>query len=664
MPGYANRLLRSFKSNPWPLLLFVLGATVRLIYMGSIPPGLNQDEASVGYDAYAILHYGMDRNGVHLPVHLIAWGSGQNALYAYLSIPFLLLFGLNPLSVRALSVFMGLIGMLFFYLIMRRLYPSKAAGAFAMFIIAINPWHIMMSRWALESNLFPTVVLIAFYFLIRSCEDPKWSFGFTALLALSLYAYGTAYFFVPVFAVLAAVLLLYRRKLKLQMLLWNSVLFVLAALPILLFIVINRYGQAGIHTPFLSVPKLTVPRVEEVSSIFGGDMLKTAWNHFRVFTEMMYTGSDGLLWNTLPDYGYAYPLGLPVAAIGLFVMLAASRKRASGGEGQALVLLWLLAAVLMAFITDVNINRMNIIFFPLLLLIAAGCMWLWRRIRFAGILASSAFAVMFGMFANAYFRELPQEIGPAFYESAGEAISYASGHSSGEVYVTDEINMPYIYVLFYERIDPADFLDTVVYANPGGAFQQVSSFGRYRFGRLQTVPSGSAYVFGNNDPLPAVQGEYSIKQFARYSVLLSGEDSGASGGSVSAEPGGFVNGGFEEGTSGWSFTAGTGVAANNPYSGTGLAYLDPGGDKRVAQVFTPAASGEYRISVIASAAAAGGKLGIRAGGVTLAEMELAAGETYHPNDLPAVALKEGEQAEIYITGGNGWINIDEVRLEQ
>ncbi|WP_148449203.1 hypothetical protein [Paenibacillus ihuae] len=80
---------------------------------------MNQDEASIGYDAYAILHYGIDRSGVHLPIHLTAWGSGQNALYAYLSMPFLLLFGLTPLSVRALSAVMGLIGMLFFYLIMK-----------------------------------------------------------------------------------------------------------------------------------------------------------------------------------------------------------------------------------------------------------------------------------------------------------------------------------------------------------------------------------------------------------------------------------------------------------------------------------------------------------------------------------------------------------------
>ncbi|WP_410513409.1 hypothetical protein PaeBR_02820 [Paenibacillus sp. BR2-3] len=88
-----NRGYNYCRHNPWPVVLFLLGAAIRILYIGSIPGGLNQDEASIGYDAYAILHYGIDRNGIHLPVHLISWGSGQNALYAYLSMPFILLFG-------------------------------------------------------------------------------------------------------------------------------------------------------------------------------------------------------------------------------------------------------------------------------------------------------------------------------------------------------------------------------------------------------------------------------------------------------------------------------------------------------------------------------------------------------------------------------------------
>ncbi|AIQ50578.1 glycosyltransferase family 39 protein [Paenibacillus sp. FSL R7-0331] len=669
MSGILSRIFNSCKNNPWPLLLFVLGAIVRIVYIGSVPPGLNQDEASIGYDAYAILHYGIDRNGVHLPVHLIAWGSGQNALYAYLSMPFILLFGLTPLSVRALSVFMGLAGMFFFYIIMKRLFPAKAAGIAAMFFIAVNPWHIMMSRWALESNLLPTLILIAVYCLLRSVQsaDSRWTYAYTAVLASSLYAYGTAYFFVPVFAAATAILLLYCKMLKVRTLLWNALLFVLLSLPILLFIVINHYNALqAVTTPLFTVPKLTTPRVEQISSVFGGQLLQTAAGNFREFLTVLWSGSDGLPWNSISWYGYAYPLALPFALLGLVVMLQAVRKRRRKEAGRVILLLWLLSAMLMAFITTVNINRINIVFYPLVMLSAAGFIWLYSKIKPAGILAAAAFAVMFGSFTIVYFRDYPGQIGPSFHESAGEAIRYASRNTGGNVYVTDDINMPYIYVLFYERINPSDYLDTVVYSNPGGAFQQVTEFGRYRFGKPAVLEENSAYVLSSRSGLPAAfNGDYTVREFANYVVLITGHYEGAESSQAVPEGSGLINGGFEEGPAGWEFSAGTGIAGNNPYSGTALAYLDAGADKTVSQILNGQPEpGEYTLSAMASAGGSGGKISLLVNGTMQAEAELTAGDTYQEIRLPAVTLNQGDQAEIIITGGNGWINIDEVRLKR
>ncbi|MNO43859.1 hypothetical protein D3C76_340890 [compost metagenome] len=663
MSGLFNKAYRSCIDNPWPLVLFVLGAIVRIVYLGSIPAGLNQDEASIGYDAYAILHYGIDRNGVHLPIHLIAWGSGQNALYAYLSMPFIWLFGLTPLSVRALSLVMGLLGMFFFYLSMKQLFPTRSGGIFAMFFIAINPWHIMMSRWALESNLFPTLILIAVYCLLKSFQTPKWSYGFTVIMAISLYAYGTAYFFVPVFAICAAFLLLYSRVLKFRTLVWNVVFFVLLALPILVFIVINHYGLQEIAVRLFTIPRLTMPRVEQISSVFGGELLHTASGNFSRFVRLMRSGSDGLPWNSISPYGYAYPIALPFALLGLIVLIYELYQRGRGGLAYMTVLFWLGIAILMALITDVNINRINIIFYPLIMLVAAGVFWLYHKLKLAALLSVAVFAVMFGFFTNAYFREFPGEIGPAFYDSLGEAVQYASEATSGDIYVTDKVNMPYIYVLFYEKINPHDFLDSVQYINPGDAFQRVASFGRYKFGTPGTQPGQAAYILGNNDPVPAVNGGYTIKKFTNYSVLFYDNTEGIASSNVEGVQAEVPNGDFEEGATSWSFSAGTGVSGNNPYSGANQAYLDIGSDKSIRQTFT-ARTGTYKVTAMVSAGGSGGKMGIRVNGIVRAEAELTAGDEYHSVVLPDAPLKEGEQAEIYITGGNGWINIDEVRLER
>lgn len=54
--------------------IFVIGILVRSAFFWIYPLGLNQDEASVTYDAYADLEYGFDRNGDHNPVYSVAWG--------------------------------------------------------------------------------------------------------------------------------------------------------------------------------------------------------------------------------------------------------------------------------------------------------------------------------------------------------------------------------------------------------------------------------------------------------------------------------------------------------------------------------------------------------------------------------------------------------------
>ena len=73
-------------------VIFVVGFTVRLIGITNYPNGLNCDEASIGYEAYSLLNYGIDRNGNSWPVFLEAWGSGQNALYMYIIMPFIKIF--------------------------------------------------------------------------------------------------------------------------------------------------------------------------------------------------------------------------------------------------------------------------------------------------------------------------------------------------------------------------------------------------------------------------------------------------------------------------------------------------------------------------------------------------------------------------------------------
>lgn len=84
--------------NKTRIIFFILmaaGIAARMIGFGVIPGDINQDEAFAGYQAYSMLHYGVDSAGYRFPVYLYTWGSGMSALNSYLMMPFMAVFGVK-----------------------------------------------------------------------------------------------------------------------------------------------------------------------------------------------------------------------------------------------------------------------------------------------------------------------------------------------------------------------------------------------------------------------------------------------------------------------------------------------------------------------------------------------------------------------------------------
>jgi len=106
-------------------------------------------------------------------------------------------------------------------------------------------------------------------------------------------------------------------------------------------------------------------------------------------------------------------------------------------------------------------------------------LWRHRSIRHRAVLA---FRTVVDRVCLELFRVYREQAAPAFFASFGEAIRYASAQTDGEICITSDVNMPYIFVLFANQEDPHVFYQTVRYENPGAEFQSVASFSRYRFG--------------------------------------------------------------------------------------------------------------------------------------------------------------------------------------
>ncbi|MDD4762131.1 MAG: glycosyltransferase family 39 protein, partial [Candidatus Pacebacteria bacterium] len=224
-------------SSPVTLFWFIitLGIFVRANQFGAIPPGLNQDEASLAYDAFSLLKTGMDRSGLSYPIQLPAWGSGMSdTLSAYFMMPIIAIFGLNVFSARLLNLLGGIASLFLFYGLAKKL-TSRSCALLGLFLLAISPWNIMASRWGLGAHLFPVLFLSGFYLLICALQRPWLLMPSFAIFGLSLYSYGTSYFVVPVFLFLSTALILWRRPAVRGAVLPALGIIALFALPILLF---------------------------------------------------------------------------------------------------------------------------------------------------------------------------------------------------------------------------------------------------------------------------------------------------------------------------------------------------------------------------------------------------------------------------------------------
>ncbi|MBN1182266.1 MAG: glycosyltransferase family 39 protein, partial [Bacteroidales bacterium] len=234
-------VIRNKFSKHLPEILFVLiliiGIVVRTHRFGNIPNGVNVDEASTGYDAFALINYGIDMNGNRNPVALLAFGTGHQALYAYFSAPFIRIYGLNQFSIRITNLIFGILSLIIFYFLVRRIDNQKVA-MFALLLIATNPWHVMISRWGLDCNLFPAIFLIATYLLTLSEEKPAFFILSMAIYGLALYSYEVSFFLVPVYILFLLSFLLIKEKFQKKILLIGLITIFIIGLPILLYLII------------------------------------------------------------------------------------------------------------------------------------------------------------------------------------------------------------------------------------------------------------------------------------------------------------------------------------------------------------------------------------------------------------------------------------------
>ena len=496
--------------------ILVLGAFARLWRFGAVPCGLNQDEAFAAYEAWALLHYGVDSSLHAWPVYLTAWGSGMNALETYLLLPLIAVFGVHTWVIRLPQVLISLLSLWAAFLLGRRIGGERAGLLFAL-LLAVCPWHIAAGRWALESNLAPGLLLFGLCAFLRGTEKPRFYLLSALCFGLSLYAYSAIW---PVTPLLLLALVFYARPKPCRELWLASAILAALALPLILFLAVN-YGWIEEFSlgPF-SVPKLLVMRASEVS-------LRRIPQNARTLLALLLNRSDGLVWNTPTPFGLFYPVSLPFALVGLgalCVRFARSLKNrrfdAAGG-----LLLWVLAGLALGLVIDANANRVNILLLPLALCAALG---LETLLHYAGRFAKAGFALCaavylccFALFAVSYFGPYAESLRGSFTDGVQEAVELAVSHE-GTVYATAAIHYPKL--LLYGRVPPRDFAASVEYVRYPAAYLSARSFTRFRIcddAQMPLDPEGVYILWAGTDTAPWEALGFTAERRGVFTVLYT-----------------------------------------------------------------------------------------------------------------------------------------------
>ena len=493
------------------LVVLALGVGARTIKFPEIPPGLNQDEAASAYEAYSLAETGCDRWGNKLPAYFPGWGSGQNVLLAYLTVPFIKITGPTIFSARIVSLLIGLLTLPLFYYSIRPL--GQFPALLGLVILAFCPWHLMLSRWALESNLLPFFMLLGCVVLSRALTTGRRRWIIPALLpfSLALYAYGTTALVLPVFFLL--ILLLHFPTIKQHYKQWLLAfgLFSIVSFPFVLFFLENhvlKRNLAWTDALFFATPLLPSSRAAQV----GGEW----WPVLKENVHFIIWGfNDNTSYNRLPGYSLLFSGAVWLAAAGVVVFWYKWRKNkwssmASGAYITLSVFVgWVGAATVLCFCFFLNINRFNHFYLPCLVLAVwfIGFLLQYFKNKKVKQTAQLVIILLIGLrsygVVSYYFTVFPK--GPVrerFDDGLHKAFAVLGQLPVEQLRVSDRLFLPYVYTVFFFRYPPADFQKKVKYEIVDGRYK-VNKLDKYVFDKkylIKEKPYG--YLSARNEFVP------------------------------------------------------------------------------------------------------------------------------------------------------------------
>lgn len=466
------------KSGILLVAIVLLAFFLRLYKVTVIPPSLNWDEVSIGYNAYSVLKTGKDEWNQFLPLHFKSYGEYKLPAQIYASIPGIAIFGLNELGVRITPVIYGTATVLLTFFLARALFESEIVGLLAALLLGISPWHIHLTRASFESSFAVFWLVLGVWLFVKGFSRSKILITSMTALAVSVYTYNSARIFTPIF--LLVVFLIYHKDLLKfrKALIATVILFFSLMLPLVPF-VLSGEGSARYKLVSITDDPGLIPRINEnrgnstlpeplprlIHNKITYISLSFGKNYLAHFTpDFLFISGAPHKQHHVQNIGELYLFQAPFLIIGLFLLF---RKRQ---KFRWLIISWLLLAFIPVATTNDSIPHAlrTLIAVPTYQLISGYGIYQSylilraRKEKLAWVfvfLMTLIVAASMVSYLNNYYNIYPKLYSRDWQYGNKQVVEFISKHQDeyDQIYYTRHYGEPHMFSLFFLSYDPYKF---------------------------------------------------------------------------------------------------------------------------------------------------------------------------------------------------------------
>lgn len=318
------------KKNFWLILLVLLALFLRTYKLSVYPEAVDEDEMSLGYISYSLLHNGTDEYGNKFPIYFKSVGDYKYGLYSYFAMIPISILGLNPFSTRLPAVLFGVGSVVALYYLALEIFKNKKYALASSFVLAVNPTFIHFSRVAYNNVMGGFFTILSVLFLIKylKTNNLKKVGWFILFAVLSIFSYQAYRVILPSAVILISFLFLNKNNLK-KILVLNVTLILLILASFIspasrarsqnFSILVNNPAMIeSFSEDFFGGSKLLTTRIFHNKVIdFGIDFTKRYLGYFDPRFLFLET-SNSVERHAIPDMGLAYLIELPLLLFAIY----------------------------------------------------------------------------------------------------------------------------------------------------------------------------------------------------------------------------------------------------------------------------------------------------------------------------------------------------------